>query len=152
MGTANKVEPLTGVKRNALGTAVHGHGVGLAQAQTGCPWSIERGNRRGNNRCARSHWRRRVLRSVDSVAGAGEPGKQLRSPNLCLELNVEGQIGKSVVIVIDLDLVKNVGIEGKEIGPVAGFEEGIHIHDECDPIGMVVTDKRVEVCDVCCVV
>jgi hypothetical protein len=56
------------------------------------------------------------------------------------------------VIVIDPDLVEDVGIEGKVIGPVAGFEEGIHIHDECDPIGMVVTDKRVEVCDVCRVI
>ena len=86
------------------------------------------------------------------AAGAGKAGKELGSPNLCLELNVEGHIGECVVIVIDLDLVENVGIEGKVIGPVAGFEEGIHIHDECDPIGMVVTDKRVEVCDICCVV
>jgi hypothetical protein len=71
---------------------------------------------------------------------------------LCLESNVECQVSESVVIVIDLDLVENVGIEGKVIGPVTGFEEGIHIHDECNPIGMVVADKRVEVCDVGCMV
>jgi hypothetical protein len=56
------------------------------------------------------------------------------------------------VVVVDFDLVEDVGIEGKVIRPVAGFEEWIHIHDECDSIRMVVTDKRVEVCDVCCVV
>ena len=103
--------------------------------------------------------------AVPGATGAGEflgaliplpapakPGKELRGPDLCLELNVEGHIRIGVVIVIDLDLVENVGIEGKVIGPVAGFEEWIHIHDERDSIGMVVTDKRVKVCDVCCVV
>jgi len=51
-------------------------------------------------------------------------GKELRGPNLCLELNVEGYVGESVVVVIDLDLIENVGIEGKVVGRVAGFEEG----------------------------
>jgi hypothetical protein len=69
-----------------------------------------------------------------------------------LEANVEGHIGQSVVVVVDLDLVENVWIEGKVIGPVAGLEKGIHIHDECDPIWMVVADERVKVCDISCVI
>ncbi len=102
---------------------------------------------------------------VPGATGAGEffaalspapapakPGKELRGPNLRLELNIESHIGESVVVVINFDLVENVGIERKVVGPVAGFEKGIHIHDECDPVGMVITYKRIKVCDVCGVV
>ena len=132
--------------------AIHGYRVGLAQAQAGRTRAIQRGNCGRNNRRALCHWGGRVGGGIDSVAGAGEPGKQLRSPNFCLELNGKGHIGQSIVIVVDLDLVENVGIERKVIGSVAGFEKGIHIHDEGDPIRMVVADKRVEVGDICCVV
>jgi hypothetical protein len=56
------------------------------------------------------------------------------------------------MVVVDLDLIQNVGIERKVVGPVAGFEEGIHVHDERDPVRMVVADKGIEVCDVGCMV
>ena len=54
-----------------------------------------------------------------------------------LEPELKSNVGQDVVVVVDLHLVENFGIEWKVVGSVAGLQEGIDVHHKRDAVRMI---------------
>ena len=113
----------------------HGYGVVLPQAQAGCAAAIQRSDGR------RDH-------PADSAARAHETGEEPGSADFGGEAEFEGDVLDGIVGVIDLDAVKNIGIEGKIVGTIGRLEKSVHVQNERDLTRVVIADECEKVGDV----
>jgi hypothetical protein len=84
----------------------------------------------------------------DAEQAADEAGEDAGVALLGLEAELQGDVGDRVVVVVDLHLVEDLGIEGKVVRAVGRLEQGIHRQDHGQLGRVVVADERVPVGDV----
>lgn len=65
-----------------------------------------------------------------SLAGAGHRGEQPGQTLFGLEHELERDILRGVVIVVDVNLVNDAGVEGEEVRAVGGFKKRINAEDQ----------------------
>ena len=85
------------------------------------------------------------------AAGADVGLEDARQALFSLEAKLEDHVGHGVVVVVDLQLVQNLRVERKPIGPVCRFEQRIDAQDHRDvgsSVGTAVADEGVEIGDV----
>src|SRR3984957_8087415 len=124
------IQRLAGVQNLRLFVLDHDYGVVLAQAETFRTCASQCGDGR------------------NAGDAAGESGEQVGLTNLGIEAKLEGNVIQSVLIVVNVHLVKHVGVEGEIVGSVGGFEQRVNIQDECNLGGIVITNKSVPVGDI----
>lgn len=101
----NGEQSLTVVELLVVGAGQHGDGICLPLAEA---------------------LRTRAVQSSDrwqTGQSSHEPSEHIGQANLCLELELEGDIFHTVMVVIDLHFVQHVGIEGKIIRAVEWARE-----------------------------
>src|SRR5207247_9879844 len=76
---------------------------------------------------------------------ADKSGEHSRLTNLGVETELESDVLNSVMVVVNLHLIANVGIEGEVVGSIGWLEEPVDVKDHGDAVGMMVTDKCVPV-------
>ena len=83
------------------------------------------------------------------------PTKPVKTPGWRIsrvEAELETDVGFSILVVVDVHYIANVGIEGKVVGSVGGLEKAVDVEDHGDAVGMIVADKGVPVSHVRAVV
>ncbi len=112
----------------------HGYCIGLSQAQAFGASTVQRSN---------------LGETSDSAHKAGEDSGLT---DLSVETELETDVSFSILIIVDVHCVTNVGIKGKVVGSVGGLEEPVDVEDHGYAVGVIVTDKGVPVSHVRAVV
>jgi hypothetical protein len=89
------------------------------------------------------------VRAGDVVDGTGVVEKRLLVHEDRLELEFEGDVGKTIAVVVDEDLVQHVGAELVEVRTACGILERDVVGDQRDVVGSIGTDECIDVSAVC---
>ena len=79
---------------------------------------------------------------------ADETGEDFGKTEFVFDTEVKRDVFVAVVVVVDLHLIEDVGVEGEVVGAVGRFQKRVDIEDHDHLVGMFGADEGVPVGDV----